>query len=238
MKEFLHIKTVQLVIEIVLAVTFLIPIVTDAEAYHLIASNSNIKFICGGIWAVFAASFIFLFYDFYMYTGLKRKYGEIDMAMYSDPLTGIGNRSSCDAFIEEYMELNLPEGVACVTFDLYNIGQINQEFGAKQGNIIIKEFSSILATASMNKCFVGRNGGNKFLAIFKDTTEAKVCEYIADVYQKVENRNRGLSKASIQIHHGMVINEHGEHSNINEMVSMSYKLAVAKNSGEKSDEKA
>ena len=236
MKEFLRIKTVQLIIEIVLAITFLVPILSDSETYHLIASNPDVKFVCGGIWAVFAVSFIFLFYDFYMYAGLKRKYGEIDMAMYSDPLTGIGNRSSCDAFIEEYVEQELPSGVACITFDLYNIGKINQEYGAKQGNMIIKEFSSILAAASMNKCFVGRNGGNKFLAIFKNTTCEDMNTFIEDVYQRVDARNKSLSKAKIEIHHGKVINEHGEHPNINEMVSLSYKKAVAKHTEDLKEE--
>ena len=72
MKEFLRIKTVQLIIEIVLAITFLVPILSDSETYHLIASNPDVKFVCGGIWAVFAVSFIFLFYDFYMYDGDKK----------------------------------------------------------------------------------------------------------------------------------------------------------------------
>lgn len=47
---------------------------------------------------------------------------------------------------------------------------INNTYGHVIGNATIQSFSDVLSGASVGLCFVGRNGGNKFLALFENCT--------------------------------------------------------------------
>ena len=167
MKKFDISKTIQLIIYIILALACGALVLLDPEIYHLVASDSRIRLICGLLWVVLFVSFLFTFLDFSLLSSWKKDYRELDYAVHSDPVAGIANRFSCDALIEKYLDKALPVNMGCVMFDLTNIAQINQKYGHIQGNILIRDFSNILRTTALNLCFVGRNGGNKFIQFYK-----------------------------------------------------------------------
>lgn len=168
MKKFDFYKTIQLISFICVTAFALFTIFTDKELYHLIAANTHIRTLCIILWISLGLSFFFIFMDFSLFSSFKREYREMDFALSSDPVSGIANRYSCDSVIEKYLDKPLPHGVGCIMFDLTNIREINQLYGHIQGNELIREFSGILQSTSLNICFVGRNGGNKFLALFEN----------------------------------------------------------------------
>ena len=95
--------------------------------------------------------------------------------------------------IEKYLDKPLPEDIACVMFDLTNIYMINQLYGHIQGNQVIKEFSDILRSSSTDLCFVGRNGGNKFLAVFENATKQNIITFLEKVKGKTQAYNQASS---------------------------------------------
>lgn len=226
MKRYDKIKTVQLIIYIALTLIGIFLIFTNKDLYHLIATDSNVKIFFGILWAVLGISFLFMFFDFSSYSNLKREYSELDLAIFSDPVTGIANRYSCDAFIEKYLDKPLPDGIGCITFDITNLADINSQYGHLAGNSAIRDFSSILQSAAIKVCFVGRNGGNKFLAIFQDCTDEKIGNFLETVERKVNAHNEKSKRGEILYKFGTAFDEGSEVKSINQLIALSNRRAI------------
>lgn len=221
--DFLY-KTVQLILYIILAGCCLYVILTDSKLYHLVGSDPSIRILCIFLWLTLGLSFLFIYRDFMFFSSYKKNYRELDYAVHSDPLSGLANRFSCDVMIEKYLDKPLPEDIGCVMFDLTNIYKINQLYGHIQGNRLIKEFSNILKGASIDLCFVGRNGGNKFLAIFEDATEENIYIFLEKVKDRVQSYNQASSnRLFIEYKYGIAFHEGEDIKMITDLIALSNK---------------
>ena len=219
-KRFDKIKTIQLVVYVVLTIAAVIMIFTDSELYHMVATNGHVRMLCLLLWITYGLSFVFIYYDMTSYSALKRDVRELDFAVYSDPLTGIANRYSCDAFIEQYLDKPLPKDMGAIMFDITNMREINEKYGHVGGNNVIREFSSILQSASINTCFVGRNGGNKFLAIFKKTNTEQMEDFLFRVECKINLHNSSTEKGEILYRYGVAFNEGADVKDISMLIAL------------------
>jgi diguanylate cyclase (GGDEF)-like protein len=138
----------------------------------------------------------------------------------------MANRSSCDAFIEQYLDKPLPEDIGCITFDIINLADINREYGYLEGNAAIREFSGILQAAAANVCFVGRNGGNKFLALFQDCTKEKMDEFLIYVQSRVNLRNIRSEHGEIDYKYGIAFQEGEQVQNINQLIALANRRTI------------
>lgn len=222
MKKFNLLKTVQLIIIVALAAFSLVVVFRDPQLYQMIGQNAHVKLLCFILWLVLGVSFVFMFIDFSSYTRLKQENSELDLAVFYDPLTGIANRYSCDAYIDQYRHRPLPKGMGCVTFIMTSLKPINDEFGHEAGDAAIREFSDILARQSENTCFIGRNGGNKFLAIFTGSKKKDFDAFLKNVKAAVEKRNEKSTTGSIGYSSGMAL---GEGDDITELIALSDRRA-------------
>ena len=225
MKRFDTLKTIQLVILAVLTVAALAAVFTDPSLYALIASDRGVRLLGILLWLVLGLSFVFLFIDFNSYAGLKRENTELDHAIYSDALTGIANRYSVDTYIAEYLNKPLPSDMGCVTIDLTNLGQINEAHGHEGGDAAIQAFSDILKNASSGVCFIGRNGGNKFLAIFRECSQKRLERFLASVEEQVRQRNNDHPDAALCYSTGVAFDEGDKVKTLTELVAMSDRRA-------------
>lgn len=223
MKKFDIFKTIQLIIFILLAGIGLFIIFTDEELYQLIATNSHIRALCTLLWAVCGVSFFFIFLDFSLFSTFKKEYRELDYAVSSDPVSGIANRYSCDTVIEKYLDKPLPTHIGSIMFELSNLKEINDSFGHTAGNDMIREFSGILQKSSLNLAFVGRNGGNKFLAIIENCTDEKIHHFINRIQTLVDHYNETEKLLSIKFCYGVAFNEGSEVETITQLVALSNK---------------
>ena len=224
MKKFDFIKTIQLALTIIIACTGLIVILGDEELYHMIAANSHVKTLAFLMWFLLGISFLFLLYDFNSYSELRRENMELDHAVYSDALTGIANRYSVDVYIRKFMNHPLPEDIGCCTVEITNLNVINEKYGHDGGDAAIQEFSEVLQKASQGVCFIGRNGGNKFLAVFRDCSESRLkrfCEAIdADMSEHNAKREVPISYSV-----GTAFREGDSVKSITELVALSDRRA-------------
>lgn len=188
-KRFELMKTLQLLILIAISAVGLAVIFTDGALYQMVGRDPSVRILCILLWLTLGLSFAGVFVDFSTHSSFKKDYRELDYAVYNDRLAGIANRYSCDAMIEKYMDKPLPDDVGCVMLDLLNIRELNDAYGHLKGNETIQEFSNMLHTASLGICFVGRNGGNKFMALFEECDEARVNSFLTRVQQQVEMHN-------------------------------------------------
>ncbi|MBE5998310.1 MAG: diguanylate cyclase [Lachnospiraceae bacterium] len=228
MKRFEWIKTIQLVLYILLTVIALVTIFRDDALYQTIASDPHVRLLSGILWLLMGLSFVFMFLDFGSYTDLKRENLALDQAIYSDTLTGVANRYSCDAYISQYLHRRMPKEMGCITLDLINLTQINQQYGHEGGDEAIREFSEILTEAARIKgapegatnCFIGRNGGNKFLAIFRSCSHEIISDFLLEVEQ-LEGRRETDGKVPLVYAVGVAFDEESSVKSLVELVALS-----------------
>lgn len=220
MRKFDLFKTLQLILLISLAGVGLFLIFTDRELYQLIADNSHIRTLCILLWLLFVLSFLFIFMDFSLFSTFKKDYRELDFAISSDPISGIANRNSCDTVIEKYLDQPLPEHIGCIMLDLSNIRTINRLWGRTRGNELIRDFSDILQAASKNHCFVGRNGGSYFMALFEDCSIREIREFLSDVEKQVAQYNTRPTSPPIQYAYGYACSDEDDEETITELISL------------------
>ena len=202
MKKYTVYKTVQLVLFIAISAMVLAYIFPSKNVYHLVATDPTIRFLAIIVWAILLLSFIFILLDYVFFFNHLKEYKEMDIAVHSDPLSGIANRYSCDAMIDRYLDKPVPDNVGAIMFELTNIQEINSLYGHIQGNMAIRDFSNILRLSSNELCFVGRNGGNKFLALFENCTEDDMRKFLARVEQRVNNHNHDVINSPLEYSYG------------------------------------
>ena len=207
MKKFSIIKIIQLILMLVFLAVCAYFIFFRRNLFHDIAQDSDLRMVCGMLWGCFALEFLFIFQDFSIFSDYKRDFRELDFAVHSDPLSGLANRNGCESIIEQYLSRPLPKGVGCVMFDLTNIREINEKYSHVAGNMLIRDFSNILKMASVSLCFVGRNGGNKFLAVFEDSSMEQIEQFLARIEKKVCAHNEKKTNQPIAYAYGVALDE-------------------------------
>lgn len=219
MKKFNTFKIVQLVLLIILtAVSLYMLMQPEVKQYIFDSTPATVLFII--VWAVLLVTFIFLLIDFNLISSMKMNYHNLYDVAYSDPLSGIPNRFSCDTIIEKYYDKKLPDDVACVMIDLSNLPEINTLYDHRTGNKVLKDFSGILSTAAVSLCFVGRNGGNKFLAIFENCTDEKLNTFLDRVTDRVDQYNQASDSISMEYRIGKAMNCDEHLEQITKLISL------------------
>ena len=219
-KRFELFKTLQLLILILLAVVGLYVIFTDSTLYQLVGRDPSIRTLCLLLWLTLVVSFIGIYWDFSTHSTYKKDYRELDYAVYNDRLSGIANRYSCDAMIEKYLDRPVPDTLACVMLDILNIREINEQHGHLKGNEAIQSFSGILHTASLGLCFVGRNGGNKFMALFEDYDESRLSTFLSRVQQQIDAHNAQSSLPRIEYRTGRALSRDDRVGSITQLIAL------------------
>ncbi len=125
--------------------------------------------------------------------------------MYIDAVTGIYNRAKCQEILKlPPLPENSKKDRAIVIFDLNDLKKTNDKFGHRAGDQLIHHFAKQLedaSHASTNEIFVGRYGGDEFIAFLDETEEQDVKNFIAkvdelmDIFNKTENTAYKLSCA-------------------------------------------
>jgi len=219
-KRFELFKTLQLAALIALAGVGLFVIFTDGALYQMVGRNPSVRTLCLLLWLTLVLSFIGIYWDFSTHSAFKRDYRELDYAVYNDRLAGIANRYSCDAMIEKYLDQPVPDTLACVMLDILNIREINERFGHLKGNETIQAFSNILHTASLGLCFVGRNGGNKFMALFENCDERRLSAFLTRVQQQVEAHNAQSGTPAVEYRTGRALSRDERVSSITQLIAL------------------
>lgn len=219
-KKFEWVKTLQLTAVIVLAAVGLIVVLKDEALYQMVGRNASVRGLCILLWLSLGLSFVGIFWDFSNHSSFKKDYRELDYAVYHDHIAGIANRYTCDAMIEKYLDQPLPPTVGCVMLDLVNIRDINEKYGHARGNETIQEFSGILHAASIGLCFVGRNGGNKFMALFESAGESQIDAFLTRVYQQAASYNAQGNGPTIEYRSGRALSRDERVTGITQLIAL------------------
>ena len=110
---------------------------------------------------------------------------ELKSKIYLDEVTGLPNKNKC----EEILTLEAEQNMAICVFDLNNLRIINNQQGHERGDLYINLFAKSLRNGVDENQFVGRCGGDEFIAFFKNVTKE-------DVKRNLENIKKECAKCS------------------------------------------
>ena len=120
---------------------------------------------------------------------------EMNQRAYVDMHTGLYNKNSCNERLGGYGPVQEPTAV--FMFDLNGLKQINDTLGHGAGDTLIFQFADILRKNLPVKAFVGRYGGDEFIAILSPADSAAVHRALTDVADAVDWYNKGEGRVPI-----------------------------------------
>ena len=119
----------------------------------------------------------------------------LEQKAYTDAHTGLPNKDACELL------LNTPEKVkestACMMFDLNNLKIVNDTMGHSAGDRLIMDFAQLLRSVIPEKNFVGRYGGDEFMAVIYHTSKTEVEELLKSLYREKDRLNSNENQIQI-----------------------------------------
>lgn len=126
-----------------------------------------------------------------------------------DQLTGIPNRARCNIVMDK-LETFINESVMLVNFDLNDFKGINDEYGHKVGDEALKSFSKALTKTFGKYGFVGRMGGDEFVAILVNVSQEQYEKILAEFKTQMNSLNSNRNqKFLISTSYGNAIRKAG-----------------------------
>lgn len=105
-----------------------------------------------------------------------------DEKIYTDSLTKCNSRAACIDILD-YMEAKRKEQITIVYMDLDQFKMVNDTLGHEKGDTLLKIFADVLMQTFGKIGFVGRMGGDEFIAVLQDISE----EELQMVWKQVES---------------------------------------------------
>ena len=119
------------------------------------------------------------------------KWRKSDRKTYTDALTKCNSRAACRELLDN-LEENHKQDITIVYMDLNRFKWVNDTYGHDKGDEIIVIFSKVLKRTLGKEGFVGRMGGDEFIAVFLDMPEEELQELWATVEKELEEASKEL----------------------------------------------
>lgn len=118
-----------------------------------------------------------------------------------DPLTGIANRRAYEIRIAEEWERFQRYGhvFSIAIFDIDHFKGINDSYGHKAGDMILKELARLMKTSLRKSDFIARYGGEEFVVIFTGTNIQGAREAAEKLRQVIEKTRFVLRKQEVPV---------------------------------------
>ena len=111
----------------------------------------------------------------------------LEQRAYTDAHTGLPNKGACEALLRD--QNTVIEPTACVMFDLNNLKTINDTMGHSAGDRLILNFARLLRSVIPDKDFVGRYGGDEFMAVIYHTSQTEIEELLQSLCREKDTLN-------------------------------------------------
>lgn len=136
---------------------------------------------------------------------------ELRALSHRDELTGLHNRRSFVAFMDQQLKLAQRAGtrnLCLLMLDLDGFKSINDTLGHKEGDRALVEAARILRTTFREADIIARLGGDEFVVFLSDSIESAQLEIVkkrlsdgVDAWNRSENRRYRLSMSVGAVHH-------------------------------------
>ena len=108
--------------------------------------------------------------------------------VYIDGTTGLPNRNKCDELLSQPDAA--PEDIGVCSFDLNNLRIINNSMGHEAGDTYIRRFAVCLRASMPAEQFVGRAGGDEFIAVTHGMGKEEMKACLASVREQMAEESK------------------------------------------------
>ena len=123
---------------------------------------------------------------------IRHRNSQLEQKAFIDQHTGLPNKGRCEEFFINAELMQKPIG--CIVFDLNNLKVANDTLGHSVGDQLIENFARLLRNAVPSQNFVGRYGGDEFMAVIYDASREEMEKILNQIQKDVQEFNR--------LHHG------------------------------------
>ena len=136
---------------------------------------------------------------------LSKKNKELRKKAYLDLHTGLPNKSRCEELLLANDELT--EVTTVAIFDLNGLKEVNDTLGHLAGDTLIMNFANILRTSIPQQHFVGRYGGDEFIAILTGITEEEAKKILLEVRKETGRYNAYSKQLHLEYAYGYAVSD-------------------------------
>lgn len=128
---------------------------------------------------------------------------DLQQKAYLDLHTGLPNKSKCEEILHDPDFVQEP--LACVMFDLNDLKKVNDTLGHTEGDRLILNFARILRQNIPQEDFVGRYGGDEFIAIVHNASQPGMKQMVKDLQSEVDRFNEDEENVKISFAYGWAL---------------------------------
>lgn len=196
-KQFRTAKIIHLGLLVGMELIFILILLIDKRLRLWVFSDRALFTLCAFIWFFLLLGLIFLFYDFYKLRAFAQESHLLNQTAYLDRLTGIPNRYSLDEIFRTYTTPESLENTGCLLFSIANLKTINEISGHQAGDAMIRDFCNIFEEIGDTFGFVGRNGGNEFVAVITPCSPQIIQDFRTTLDNRISLYNKEHSATPI-----------------------------------------
>ena len=128
---------------------------------------------------------------------------QLEQKAYIDLHTGLPNKSKCEELFHNVEFIKTP--TACIVFDMNNLKRVNDSLGHSIGDQLILNFARLLRNSIPAKHFVGRYGGDEFMAVIYHTDRQEVEGILDSLRREADAANRDGNQLPLSYAYGWAI---------------------------------
>ena len=141
--------------------------------------------------------------------------------VYLDAATGLPNKNKCEELLDDPTP-PAPETGVC-SFDLNNLRRINNSMGHEAGDAYIRRFAVALRAAMPEEHFVGRAGGDEFLAITHGPDADALQKLLSHVRKQLAEESRQHPDTPLSYAAGFALASDNPDSNMRDLFDLADK---------------
>lgn len=130
---------------------------------------------------------IIIIYEMELGKAMKHNDKLTDMA-YIDPCTGLSNKRKCEERLSDPNPISDTVSITCLMFDINNLKIMNDEMGHEAGDELIAGFGEALRQEAIPHMFLGRFGGDEFVAIAVNASREDITAFIEHLCDNCNRR--------------------------------------------------
>lgn len=152
----------------------------------------------------------------------------------NDPLTGLGNRRSCDTVLKHAANRAGKKGrtFTIVMGDIDFFKRVNDTYGHQAGDEVLKKLAKLMQAHMKHQGFVFRWGGEEFLLIYEELNAEQAYEKLSHLCEEIRSTVILWEKEEIRVTMTFGMAEFGHRRSLKELVRLAdEKLYQGKHQG-------
>lgn len=132
---------------------------------------------------------------------MDRRMNELQEMASRDPLTGLYNRRRVEEFFkaDRRRTLDRRRSIGVIMLDLDHFKRINDTYGHEAGDKVLVETAGIIHNGCQSQDVAARWGGEEFLIIKSNTTNAEVAAVAEELRNRIESTTVTLNETAIEV---------------------------------------